>query len=265
MSPRTAHRTPQDREIERLRRTLDDLNASARQRVEQLEAQNAALMDQLVRRAELETSPVFVMPTPGESITTELAAMERSRTIGLILDSTERPDLRLREPSRDEMLACLGDRDELAVGDRCPDSWPTIRRCRHCREPVAGGPTACVSCVARREGDARADLADAVECGRVVVHVMIDRDPKSMHPITPHVLLGPLPAAMTVRLSDDHIIEADAKLVGALACLYRCVDRGITLDEGMAAPLDVCREMMQQRRAFAAHPDAEQVGPQETE
>lgn len=50
----------------------------------------------------------------------------------------------LREPTRDEMEAALAGGDEAFY-----DGW-TIRRCRHCREAVAGGPTACVGCVKAR-------------------------------------------------------------------------------------------------------------------
>jgi prefoldin subunit 5 len=64
--------------------------------------------------------------------------------------------LRGLEPTREEMERYLGDRDEIPQGDPYPSGWPTIRRCRHCRKPVAGGPTACTSCVSRDDG--RAEL-----------------------------------------------------------------------------------------------------------
>lgn len=64
---------------------------------------------------------------------------------------TENDLLHRREPTIDEMNLALVDRDELSPGDPYPPGWPTIRRCLHCRAPVAGGPTACVSCVTRAE------------------------------------------------------------------------------------------------------------------
>ena len=53
----------------------------------------------------------------------------------------------LREPTRDEMEAALSSagRDETFY-----DGW-TVRRCRHCGDPVAGGPTACLVCVKVRQ------------------------------------------------------------------------------------------------------------------
>jgi len=48
-----------------------------------------------------------------------------------------------REPTGGEMERFLAGRDELPEGEPYPKGWPTIRRCRHCRLPVAGGPTAC--------------------------------------------------------------------------------------------------------------------------
>lgn len=58
--------------------------------------------------------------------------------------------LSLREPTNDEMERALAGGDEaFLVG--------TIRRCRHCRCAVFGGPTACVRCADR------ADLAAAVK------------------------------------------------------------------------------------------------------
>jgi rubrerythrin len=48
--------------------------------------------------------------------------------------------LRRREPGREEMLTALGEQEETFY-----DGW-TVRRCRHCGTPVAGGPTACVRC-----------------------------------------------------------------------------------------------------------------------
>lgn len=64
---------------------------------------------------------------------------------------TEIDLLKRREPTIDEMNLALGDRDDLPMGDPYPPGWPTIRRCLHCRVPVTGGPTACLSCVARAE------------------------------------------------------------------------------------------------------------------
>jgi hypothetical protein len=55
--------------------------------------------------------------------------------------------LRMREPRREEMEAALGEANEAFY-----EGW-TIRRCRHCRIPVAGGPTACEVCAATQDPD----------------------------------------------------------------------------------------------------------------
>lgn len=47
-----------------------------------------------------------------------------------------------REPTADEMERALGTGEEAFIGG-------TVRRCRVCRCPVFGGPTACVRCVER--------------------------------------------------------------------------------------------------------------------
>lgn len=63
--------------------------------------------------------------------------------------------LRQREPTKDEMEAVLGDSAEAFLEG-------TIRRCVDCREPIFGGPSRCVRCVARLdERDACAKVADA--------------------------------------------------------------------------------------------------------
>lgn len=82
--------------------------------------------------------------------------------------------LEAREPTAEEMERCLQGRDELPAGEPYPLGWPTIRRCRLCGTPVAGGPTACVLCVAAMDANERASLADrvlrdAVESGRIVM------------------------------------------------------------------------------------------------
>lgn len=53
---------------------------------------------------------------------------------------------RMCEPTREEMLEALGDKEETFAFCR------TIRRCRHCGDPVQGGPTACSPCCFRQEG-----------------------------------------------------------------------------------------------------------------
>jgi hypothetical protein len=56
------------------------------------------------------------------------------------------------------MDAALGDKAECFFDGR------TVRRCRHCRRPVAGGPTACEPCVLRQQGreEAMAEAKKAV-------------------------------------------------------------------------------------------------------
>lgn len=49
-----------------------------------------------------------------------------------------------REPTRDEMEAALGDKDEAFLGG-------TVRRCIDCRTPIFGGPTRCLRCAGRYE------------------------------------------------------------------------------------------------------------------
>lgn len=60
--------------------------------------------------------------------------------------------LLLREPTREEMEACLGDRNEVPQGDPHPAGWPTIRRCRVCGKAVPGGPTVCNGCAGAEAG-----------------------------------------------------------------------------------------------------------------
>jgi Zn-finger protein len=57
--------------------------------------------------------------------------------------SEEIEKLRLREPTRLEMLKALGDKDETFY-----DGW-TVRRCVDCGLPVAGGPTRCDYCAGK--------------------------------------------------------------------------------------------------------------------
>lgn len=71
--------------------------------------------------------------------------------------------LAAREPTRAEMERYLGDRDEIPQGEPYPPGWPTIRRCRHCRAPVPGGPTACVLCADVSEVRADAVFALAMD------------------------------------------------------------------------------------------------------
>lgn len=60
-----------------------------------------------------------------------------------------------RDPTESEMESALGSADEAFIGG-------TVRRCRNCRRPVFGGPTWCVSCVARAEVRALTAERDAL-------------------------------------------------------------------------------------------------------
>lgn len=253
-----------DSEVEMMRRHLARVEESAARRVAELEATNAGLVAQLARRSELEVSPVMFVrdEASGADIARRLAAMcaGRSTTRALIFDTGEQAALMRRPPTVEEMERYIGPgEDEIPVGRQIPIGWPTIRRCRHCREPVAGGPTACDRCVYTRESRDRADLAervlaDAVESGRVAVHVVIDRvssRPFIAAPIDPRSI----PAALTVRLGDDAVIEADATLVGAMISLYRvessALGRGMATTSESAVVVRQIDEMMRARREAA--------------
>lgn len=67
---------------------------------------------------------------------------ELEKEVARLKDENER----LYEPTREEMLEALGDKEETFAFRR------TIRRCRHCGDPVQGGPTACSPCCLRQEG-----------------------------------------------------------------------------------------------------------------
>ena len=80
-----------------------------------------------------------------ERMTLAIAALEAA--IANPPAGSELDRLRMREPRREEMEAALGEANEAFY-----EGW-TIRRCRHCRIPVAGGPTACEVCAATQDPD----------------------------------------------------------------------------------------------------------------
>lgn len=91
--------------------------------------------------------------------------------------------LQQREPTHDEMQILLGDRDEVPQGASYPTGWPTIRRCRHCQTPVAGGPTVCTNCVWQQELDAALKaLGDAsLTSGATVSRLVTEREAERAH------------------------------------------------------------------------------------
>lgn len=151
------------REVEGLREEIDRLRQRAAEQRAALEMRN----DELVRAL---TDREMLRPPAPIVIDGWLTDADRP-------SNSEINYLRRREPTTEEMERALQGANPLisAVGETTIGAW-TVRRCRHCDTPVAGGPTACVRCVARRDADARADhaeqvLRDAVEQGRLGLSV----------------------------------------------------------------------------------------------
>ena len=106
--------------------------------------------------------------------------------------------LRMREPRREEMEAALGEANEAFY-----EGW-TIRRCRHCRIPVAGGPTACEVCAATQDPDKNPwpppKVAGAV--GRLVEHLNANADDFNRWPMEMKSLIA---AAVAERAGEREV------------------------------------------------------------
>jgi hypothetical protein len=157
--------------------------------------------------------------------------------------------LRMREPRREEMEAALGEANEAFY-----EGW-TIRRCRHCRIPVAGGPTACEVCAATQDPDKNPwpppKVAGAV--GRLVEHLNANADDFNRWPMEMKSLI----AAAVAERAGEREVKLDVvgtselvfgagkwsayRLVGPHALCIRAALGLVDADTGTSLPLAIRR------------------------
>ena len=144
-----------------------------------------------------------------ERMTLAIAALEAA--IANPPADSELDRLRMREPRREEMEAALGEANEAFY-----EGW-TIRRCRHCRIPVAGGPTACEVCAATQDPDKNPwpppKVAGAV--GRLVEHLNANADDFNRWPMEMKSLI----AAVEAERAGERVVKRPWRLkTGRMIC-----------------------------------------------
>lgn len=110
-----------------------------------------------------------------------------------------------REPTRTEMLAALEDRAEAFC-----DGW-TVRSCIDCSEPIAGGPTRCVSCV-RKSSSSPSCCTAAIAAERERVRAIIANEAQQFAEIV---------ANPNVKPEQRHRAEASQATAQTIAAAIR--------------------------------------------